>query len=194
MSLPLLSDYLPAGPFILDASAIINLLGCGEMAAVLAALGSPAIVEERTFREVNRHPVQGLKHGPVLDGLLSTGTMQVERMTDSEYDTYLILVQGSLAQRLDDGESAAIALTARDFPVVLDENKARKVVGRSFPSVLYFSTLRLFLTAAKRGSWPLTRVQQLVIASRQHARMGVPRDEQDLLARLMTGVEGWASQ
>ena len=112
-------------------------------------------------------------------------------MTSSEYAIYLSLVQGSITMRLDEGESAAIALTARGYPVVLDENKARGVVTRSFPGTPFCSTLRLLLTAAVRGAWPLERVQQLVLSSRRHARMGVPRDDRDLLGKLMDGVGGW---
>jgi predicted nucleic acid-binding protein len=189
--LTLLFDQLPTGPIVLDASAIINLLGCGDMQGVLVALGAAAVVEERTLKEVRHHPVTGLELEPVLDALRRAGMLQVARMTDLEYETYLTLIQGSLAQRLDDGESAAIALTARGMPVVLDENKARGLVRRKLPAVRYGSTLIVMFAAATRAGWPIERVQQLVIKARRHARMGVPRDERELLARLMDGVAGW---
>jgi predicted nucleic acid-binding protein len=187
--LTLLFDRLPTGPIVLDASAIINLLGCGDMQGVLVALGAVAVVEERTLKEVRRHPVKGLALEPVLDALRLAGTLEVARMTGLEYETYLLLVQGSLARRLDDGESAAIALTARGLPVVLDENKARDIVRQKFPAVRFGSTLSVMFAAATRAGWPVERVQQLVISAQRHARMGVPRDERKLLERLMDRVE-----
>lgn len=187
----MLFDYLPPGPFVLDASAIINLLGCGDMPGVLRALGGACIVEERTLKEVRRHPVPGQNHGPVLDGLQQLGALKVERMTSVEYDVYLSLVQGSIVSRLDDGESAAIALASRGYAVILDENKARGVVSRDYPNIPFCSTLRLLLTAGKRGPWPVERVQQLVLSARRHARMGVPRGERHVLSCLMDGVDGW---
>ncbi len=187
----LLCEHLPRGPVVLDASAIINLLGCGDIVGILQALGAVCLIEERTLKEVQRHPVRGFDHTPIFEELRRVGILQVERMTSVEYETYLSLVQGSLESRLDEGESAAIALTTRGYPVVLDENKARSVVLRQFPSVRFCSTLRLLITAGKRGGWLLEDVQQLVLSARRHARMGVPRDERDMLAQLMGGVDGW---
>ena len=187
----LLFDHLPPGPFILDASAIINLLGCGDIQGVLEALGGPCVVEERTLNEVQRHPVPGHNHGFVLDELRQLGMLKVERMTSVEYETYLSLVQGSITSRLDNGESAAIALTSRGYPVVLDENKARSIVTRDYPNIIFCSTLRLLFTAGKRGSWPVEHVQRLVLCARRHARMGVPRAERDTLNSLMDRVNGW---
>jgi len=117
--------------------------------------------------------------------------LSIERMTGGEYETYLSLVQGSITSRLDSGESAAIALTSRGHPVVLDENKARTVVARAFPNITFCSTLKMLLTAGKRASWPVDRVQQLVTSARRNARMGVPRGEAEALSELMSGVHGW---
>ena len=189
--LSLLFDHLPHGPIVLDASAIINLLGCGDIQGVVRALGCVCLVEQRTLNEVQRHPVPGQNHGPVLDELRQLGMLSIERMTGGEYETYLSLVQGSITSRLDSGESAAIALTSRGHPVVLDENKARTVVARAYPNITFCSTLKLLVTAGMRASWPVDRVQQLVISARRNARMGVPRGEAEELSELMSGVPGW---
>ena len=165
--LSLLFDHLPHGPIVLDASAIINLLGCGDIQGVVRALGCVCLVEQRTLNEVQRHPVPGQNHGTVLDELRQLGMLS------------------------DSGESAAIALTSRGHPVVLDENKARTVVARAYPNITFCSTLKLLVTAGKRASWPVDRVQQLVISARRNARMGVPRGEAEELSELMSGVHGW---
>lgn len=187
----LLFDYLPHGPIVLDASAIINLLGCGDFVGVMRGLGDACVVEQRTLNEVQRHPVPGTDHRSELDKLRSLGMLRVERMTGDEYEIYLSLVQGSITSRLGDGESAAIALASKGLAVVIDENKARSVITRSYPNILFFSTLRLLVTAGKRASWSVERVQNLVLLARLHARMGVPREERELLNALMDGAQGW---
>ena len=184
-------DHLPRGPVVLDASAIINLLGCGEIEAVLRALGEVAMVEERTLGEIQRHPIPGQAYGPVLEQLRKAKSLKLARMTAGEYEIFLSLVQGELASRLDGGECAAIALAVRGVPVVLDENKARRLVVKKFPNQSFCSTLKLLLTAGTRAAWPLESVQRLVLAARVHARMGVPREERVLLSELMADVDGW---
>ena len=186
-----LSDYLPAGPVVLDASVIINLLGCGEMHDVLIALGVQALVEERTLEEIRRHPVPGLDHRSELDGLQQNGRLVVERMTDHDYEVFLRLTTGSRASRLDVGESAAITLAlGRGHTVILDENKARLIVARDFAQLAVVSTFRMLLTAGYRGGWSAARVQRQLIRARQQARMAVPRDEADEFSVLLDAVYG----
>ena len=188
----MLFDYLPLRPLVLDASAIINLLGCGDMPGVLRALKVVCLVEEKTLGEVERHPVPGYDRRPVIRALQKSGALIVERMSGSEYQVYISLIQGKLAGRLDDGESAAIALSSRGYPVVIDENKARRVLAQRFPETPFCSTLRLLLTAGQRDCWSVEAVQHLVLAARRHARMGVPREERAQLQNLMEGFEGWS--
>jgi len=189
--LSFLCDHLPPGSVVLDASSIINLLGCGDIQGVLEALGTPSLVEEKTFAEVKRHPLKGKDHHAELDGLRKAGLLVVDRMSDEEYDVYLSLVSRPLAGKLGDGESAAIALAHRGYTVILDENKAHGIVAREFKSLNQASTHRLMLTAGHRAGWRIDRVQALLLAARTHARMGVPRDERDDLERFMDGFIGW---
>lgn len=188
----MLFDYLPLRPLVLDASAIINLLGCGDMPGVLRALSVVCLVEEKTLSEVERHPASGYDHRPVIHALQQSSALKVERMSGPEYEIYISLVQGNLRGRLDDGESAAIALSSRGYPVVIDENKARRVLTQKFPGTPFCSTLRLLLTAGQRESWSVEAVQHLVLLARRHARMGVPREERAQLQNLMEGYEGWS--
>jgi hypothetical protein len=101
-----LSDTLPKGSPVLDASVVINILGTGAAADVLAGLGHPSFVEERTLREVLRHPLTDTDLPQALKDLQRRGNLKVVRMTDQEYETYLGLVSGSLGSRLGIGESA----------------------------------------------------------------------------------------
>ena len=180
----LLSDYLPRGEIILDASVLINLLGCGEPVAVLEGLGDKCLMEQRTLKEVRRHPIPGFSHLEPLHALLSSGTLEEVRMNDAEYEIYLTLVSGPLGTRLDDGESAALALLGRASSIVLDERKARRRAGTH--GVTVASTLQLLVTSGQRQAWSVQKVRNLVVSARQHARMGVPKEDAALLDALLS--------
>ena len=184
----LLSDYLPRGTAILDASVLINLLGCGECVAVLEGLREKCLIEVRTMKEVRRHPIPGFDHVAALRVLLSSGTLEEVRMTDEEYGTYLTFVSGPLGTRLDDGESAALAISGRASSIVLDERKARRraaVDAKVAPNVTVVSTLQLMLTSAHRQAWSIAKIRDLAVAARQNSRMGVPKEDSALLAELL---------
>lgn len=180
-----LSDYLPAGQPVLDASVIINLLGTKAPVDVLRALGHKSLVEQRTLREVRKHPVPGLRVEPVLDELRSLDLIDEVRMTDEEYEVYLGYISPPLGTRLDEGESAALAVARRGVCVVLDERKARSRAAITAPDLVVVSSLRLFISCAHRAGWSAARVSQLVAQATQNARMGVPRDERELLAQVV---------
>lgn len=180
-----LSDHLPQGQPVLDASVIINLLGTHRPVEVLRALGYQSLVEERTLKEVRRHPVPGLKVEPLLDELQSQGLLEVARMTDDEYEVYLDYVSGPLGRRLDDGESAALAISSRGACIVLDERKARSRAASDAPGLIVVSSLRLIIAGAHRAGWPRSKAKELVEAALSSARMGVPKAEQDLLAQVL---------
>lgn len=184
-SLTLLSDYLPQGTLVLDTSVVFNLLGSGEPIDFLRGLGHPCLIEEKTLKEVKRHPIPGRDLAAALNTLFIEEILQEARMTEVEYDTFIGIVHAPLGVRLDDGESAAIAISARGAGIVLDEKRARRRVSEGMPDVVVVSSLKLMLTSAHRQSWSLGRLKEAVEMARLHARMGVPKDEADLLRELL---------
>ena len=180
-----LSDHLPRGELVLDASVIINLLGTGEPVELLRGLGQSCLIEQRTLQEIQKHPVPGFNLTPTLNTLLTEGTLQEVRMTDNEYETFIRLIHAPLGVRLGDGESAAIAICARCAGIVLDEKRARRIVAIEAPETVVASSLKLILSSAHRQAWPLARLQESIQMARGHARMGVPKDEVDLLNRVL---------
>jgi predicted nucleic acid-binding protein len=183
--LTLLNDLLPRGIVILDASVLINLLGCGEPVAVLTGLGEKCLMEQRTLNEVRKHPIPGVDLNAPLSDLFAAGTLEEVRMTDNEYETYLTFVSGLLGTRLDDGESAALAISGRGSSIVLDERKARRRAGECARAVAVASTLQLMVTSGHRQAWSVQRVRHLVAAARAHSRMGVPKEDSALLEQLL---------
>jgi predicted nucleic acid-binding protein len=186
--LTLLSDYLPEGIVVLDASVLINLLGCRECVSVLKGLRTRCLMEERTLKEVRKHPIPGCDHAEPLRTLISSGALEEVRMTQEEYDSYLTFVSGPLGTRLDDGESAALAISGRASSIVLDERKARRRAANDAKvasGLTVASTLQLMLTSGHRQAWSVQKVRELVEAARQNARMGVPKEDMALLEELL---------
>lgn len=181
----LLSDHLPSGTLVLDASVVINLLGTGQPVEVLAGLRQRCLIEQKTLQEVKRHPIPGFKLEERLEVLFRDGLLEVARMTDAEYDVFIELVHAPLGVRLGDGESAAIAIAPRGASIVLDEKRARRRVAEMLPALATVSSLRLILTSAHRQGWTEQSVAAIVALARVHARMGVPKDDAALLAHLM---------
>lgn len=184
----LLSDYLPKGIVVLDASVLINLLGCHECVAVLKGLGAQCLMEERTLQEVRKHPIPGCDYAEPLRALVSSGALEEVRMTEDEYESYLTFVSGPLGNRLDDGEGAALAISGRASSIVLDERKARRRAAEDAKvsrSVAVASTLQLMVTSGHRQAWSVQKVRALVVAARQNARMGVPKEDMALLEKLL---------
>lgn len=181
----LLIDYLPAGPLVLDASAVFNILGCGQTRKVFETLRGPCLLEERTRKEIKRHPIPGLCHNGVLEELEAAGLVRFERMTADEYEMYLSLVQGALSTRLGEGESAAIAVaSSRRHVIVLDDNKARDIYRQRFGNDACVSSLKLFLSVAHRGTWSVADLQEVIDTAGKNARMAVPKDERGLVEKL----------
>jgi predicted nucleic acid-binding protein len=184
--LTLLNDLLPRGIVILDASVLINLLGCGDPVAVLTGLEEKCLMEQRTLKEVRKHPIPGMDLKAHLSELFAAGTLEEVRMTEDEYETYLTFVSGSLGTRLDDGESAALAISGRGASIVLDERKARRRAGECAKALVVASTLQLMVTSGYRQSWSPHRVRDLVAAARVNSRMGVPKEDGALLEQLLS--------
>ncbi len=182
----LLSDHLPSGTLVLDASVVINLLGTGRPVEVLAGLRQRCLIEQKTLQEVKRHPIPGFKLEERMDMLFRDGLLEAVRMTDAEYEVFIELVHAPLGVRLGDGESAAIAIASRGAGIVLDEKRARRRVAEMLPALAAVSSLRLVLTSAHRQNWTESEAAELVALARLHSRMGVPREDAPLLAQLMS--------
>ena len=181
-------DHLPEGQLVLDASVLINLLGCGAATEVFGTLKLPCLVEEKVFGEILRHPIHGLCHVKELQALQDSGFIVRARMERQEYARFLSLIQAPLGQRLDAGESATLVVAQqRSLPAVIDENKARSYVRSQMPQVAIVSTLRLLISATVRLGRDVSYLQGLVNTARQNAKMGIPKDERQLLVDILTG-------
>lgn len=133
-------------------------------------------------------PGQRTESAP-LQPLFDDGCLQLCRMSEQAYDTYLSLVSGAPTESLDDGESAAIAIAVDGFgSVVLDDKKARRILSNRFTESTRGSSLSLFLAAATRANWSMQELRAAITAAREVARMAIVPEERILYAELFAAT------
>lgn len=172
---------------ILDTSALINILGCGNTERLLRCLGRGCVVEDRVLGELKRHPVSNLDARAEVEALARDGLIRRTRMSDEEYDVYLQYAGASGVPGLGAGESAAIAISASPgacHAIVLDDRKARHRTTTKLPALRIMSSVVLFLEAAQRGNLAIDVVRSLFIQARDTAGMGILKEERALVAHL----------
>lgn len=167
---------------VLDASVLINLLGCGAADRVLAALPGRRVVAEVTSRELLRHPLDPQRAGNPLEPLFEAGLLErIEERIElrgATLQTFRALVGAEPPDDLGDGEAAAIALAKElSLAVALDDTKARRIVRARFPELPISSSVDLFASppvAAALGGG----LGDAVFSALVHARMRVlPENE-----------------
>lgn len=173
-----------ASSLVLDASVIINLLGSDHAGEVLAAIDVSFVVEERTLKEIRRHPISGRSHVDELNALMVAGLIRIVRMADEAYEIYLGLIDDASPSSLGDGESAAIAVAATlGHCVVLDDRKARRVFSERYPRNPLLSTIQLFVGAAENCSVVNAKFEKIVELALSNSRMGIPNEDKHFIVR-----------
>ena len=184
-----LRDYLPRKPLVLDASALINILGCGATEPVFKSLKFPCLVEDRVLEEITRHPVPGLSHVNAVEALIQSASIELCSMDAQEYELFLTMAQAPLQRRLGAGESAALAVASRrGLPIVLDDNKARAVRAAILPDVEAISSLKLLVSASARLRWKKLFLRDVLNNALTVSRMGVPKGEKALLREVLADL------
>jgi len=138
-----------ADGLVLDASVIINLLGCGAAERVLAAIPAPRVVADVTSREIIRHPLAPASRSNPMEPLLAAGLIERVALLAPALGTFIQLVGANPPNDLGDGESAAIALAQQlGVAIALDDTKARRIVREQFPTLHVVSSVDLFASPA----------------------------------------------
>jgi len=168
------------GLFVLDSSALINLLGCGNPKLVLKAVESKCIVEDHVVRELTRHPIQGHDVHVALSELIDLGLLHRARLDNVSYEVFLSLVAGPPPEALGQGESATLALAAAiGGAAVLDDGKARRIAEKRFTQLSLPTSISLFRFAAKNADMSNEQVGILVGLAIQNSRMRILSDDRN---------------
>ncbi|HWO25413.1 MAG TPA: hypothetical protein VNO30_42020 [Kofleriaceae bacterium] len=175
-----------ADGIVLDASIVINVLGCGAAASVLQAIPGMCLVPDVTSREIFRDPLAPGGGANPLDPLVAAGLIERVGLTPATMETFIELVGAAPPNDLGDGEAAAIALAReRGLPIALDDTKARRIVRERFHGLPLRSSVDLFAlpsVAVALGD----ALADAVFSALIHARMRV-LPENDAWVRLLLG-------
>jgi predicted nucleic acid-binding protein len=177
-----------SGPFVLDASAIINLLGTGKARSILSLLPTPALAEQTALREVTRHPISEQDHVAELATLQKAGLLLRHSMNTAGLQVFRALTASDLSGGLDDGEAATIAhaITHSDTAVpVIDERKAVRIFAARWGSRATVGTLDLLTHSRVVAGMTQADLQEAVYSALLHARMRIPSGCRDWVIELI---------
>jgi predicted nucleic acid-binding protein len=165
------------GPFVLDASAIINLLGTGIAGQLLSLLQVPIFAEQMAIREVIRHPIPKVDHAAELSALETGGILHCQTMDAEAREIFRELTASDLSGGLDDGEAATIAYAithSTDTTPIVDERKATRIFRQRWPNRSAVGTAALLSDARIVDAISEEQLREAVYSALLHARMRVP--------------------
>jgi predicted nucleic acid-binding protein len=162
---------------VLDASALINLLGTGIAGEVVKAASRPMLVEDYAFEELRRHPLPKQDIQSEIAALLDARLLQRVRMDDGARALFRELTDGDLTAGLDDGEAATIAYAmshAAAIPVI-DEKKASALFVQRWSSRTIVDTVTLLSQASVVDAFTEEQYGAAIHSALLYARMRVPK-------------------
>jgi predicted nucleic acid-binding protein len=159
---------------VLDASVALNLLGTGQAARLLQALGRKVVMDEHAIKEIIFDPSNGASGEHAIAALAAADLIKRHRLTTNAYDLFLELTGATPPDDLGDGEAATIATAthAQAIPVI-DERKARRIVSTRTPGAAALHTIDLLACPAVVNAFA-QELGDIVYCALRHARMRVP--------------------
>ena len=131
------------GRLCVDASAIINLNASQCAPDILHALPERLLVVDIVVSELEEGRKTGREDAQMLAQLLQAQLIQTDSLGEPDESLFEALVSGTAATTLDDGEAATIAYAAgRSLPIVLDDQKARRIWQERFSKPPLFRRAR----------------------------------------------------
>ena len=176
----------PSVPVVIDASVIINFNATARAAAIISAFPNPFLVTAHVRHELSKGEPRGHQCGKKLEAFLSRGLLALAELEPGDELVYRSLVEGGVAETLDDGEAATIAYAAgHDGLALIDENKARKICAARFPNLRLASTVDMLLHPLAAERLGESGQSEAIFLALRDARMHVPHyARQDVIERI----------
>jgi predicted nucleic acid-binding protein len=164
------------GGLVLDTSVWINLLATGMVDRIVRAVGIELYVPEQIYDEITRDPISGIRYDATNHPLrASSGLVTVAKLDARELDLYFDLVSPQSVDALGDGEGAAIAMaSSRQFALVIDDKKARRILRERFADVKVLWTVEILRSPAVVNSLGARVVDDCFAKAKQFGRMHIP--------------------
>lgn len=128
---------------VLDACVLINLCATGRLAEIATALGTHFVIPREVSAETFylRSPEADGEDGTPLDleALITENVLELADLVGDELVTFVLA-----ADRLDDGEAAALALALhRGLALATDDRAALRLVAAQHQALTVISTAQL---------------------------------------------------
>jgi predicted nucleic acid-binding protein len=173
---------------VLDSSAVINILACGQPARFLSSLGCSVVVPRQVINEICREPVQHTDNRDSFPELLQSGLLLPHDLANGHYLEFLNLVGAAAPDGLGDGEAATIASAEQLRCIaIIDERKATRIARNRRPVDLTACTLDLYAYSLTTEKYAKEDVASLVFSSMQYARMRIPSERRSWVVNLIGG-------
>lgn len=162
---------------VLDASALLNLMGTGFAREILQALSRPVFVTSEAAGEVKRNPRDGQPAEILVRELETDGLLRVVKISEHAYEVFIDLVGAESPDDLDDGEASCIAHAEEiRATAVIDENKGTRIALARNRIAGCLHSLDLLASTVVTDRLSRADVRDAVTGALQFARMRVPRD------------------
>lgn len=172
-------------PLVLDASVVINLVASNCMDGILMSLKRPIIVTENVCAEFSKTTRDGRTPEQVIENLKTRRRIEVVRMSDEQFDTFLRLTGCLPPDDLGDGEAATLACADGAGCAVIDDSKAIRVATRDFPHQAIYCSLDLFCSEQVLSGLGRTTVAQAVYDAIKVGRMRVPHSWRGWISNML---------
>jgi predicted nucleic acid-binding protein len=162
------------GRLCVDASAIINLNASECAPDILRALPDRLLVVDIVVSELEEGRKTGRQDAQLLAQWLQAQLLETDRLAEPDEALFESLVLGAAATTLDDGEAATMAYAVgRSLPIVLDDQKARRIWQERFAHLSIRSSVDLFRNADVQRALGPERLAASVFNALKNARMRV---------------------
>lgn len=143
---------------------------------IITALDTHILLAEPVFREVYYDPGKRITPQKWLKRLEKQGLIEIVQLSGAALIHYLDLV----ADRLDDGESATIAVAINNGATpVIDEKCARRLYQSHYPDKPLSSTAELFRQIDGHEHMPADTLRSALLQTLQIAKMRVTPEMAD---------------
>lgn len=176
----------------IDASVLINVLGTGELVAIIEALARPIVMATPAYREVRRDPFTGGDASFAIAKLEQRGLLMCCDLDTASTQHMVSLIGAAGSDALDDGEAATIALGARrGCCVVIDEKRGRRIANSVPISAGVLGSIDLLSNACVVQALGEARFRDAILSAAKCARMRFPIDcgtwVEELLGQAVAG-------
>lgn len=164
----------PTALVVADASVAINLNATGFAESILDALPNRFAVVEEVALELENGRSRGRNDADALNTLVATGRVDIVRLGNPATEYFTLLVSGSAAETLDDGEAATIAYALEHGATALiDERKAKRICAERYGALANGCTIDVLAHNEVEAALGHIRLADGVFNALYHGRMRV---------------------